>query len=233
MPLSPACPKPPPCSTYNLLNWQRLDPAGPVQLGNIACLHNFLGGIDEEWFRLIHVQIEQQAAAAVAGLPAAQAAAAAGDAAGVRQALEAVTAALVAMQVRPRVCWRLHCWHLGYPCKPKAKEHLPAVYRHPDQPNVPSQATLGRMAEKCDPAIYYARVRLPMSGWRNNPALPHGLVYEGQFGGQVREARGHVACAWCRDLRALDLLWHGAWCGDVPRHKRQHAPLTCYLPAFR
>lgn len=48
------------------------------------------------------------------------------------------------------------------------------------------QATLGRMGEKCDAAIYYARVRLPMSGWRNNPALPEGLVYEGQFGGQVR-----------------------------------------------
>lgn len=42
------------------------------------------------------------------------------------------------------------------------------------------------MGEKCDPAIYYQRVRLPMSGWRNNPDLPEGLVYEGQFGGQVR-----------------------------------------------
>ena len=87
------------CSTYNLLNWRRLDPTQPVQLGNIACLANFLGGVDEEWFRLIHVQIEQQAASAVAGLPAAQTAAAAGDAAGVRAALEAVTAALLAMQV--------------------------------------------------------------------------------------------------------------------------------------
>jgi indoleamine 2,3-dioxygenase len=33
--------------------------------------------------------------------------------------------------------------------------------------------------EKCDPYIYYARVRQPMSGWRNNPALPQGLTYEG------------------------------------------------------
>ena len=23
------------------------------------------------------------------------------------------------------------------------------------------------------------RVRLPMSGWKNNPALPKGLIYEG------------------------------------------------------
>lgn len=33
--------------------------------------------------------------------------------------------------------------------------------------------------EKCDPAVYYARVRLPMSGWRGNPRLPAGLLYEG------------------------------------------------------
>jgi indoleamine 2,3-dioxygenase len=43
------------------------------------------------------------------------------------------------------------------------------------------------MGEKCDPYIYYQRVRQPMSGWRNNPDLPDGLVYESQFGGQVLE----------------------------------------------
>lgn len=26
-------------STYNLYNWRRLDPAAPVRLGNIVCLH--------------------------------------------------------------------------------------------------------------------------------------------------------------------------------------------------
>lgn len=35
------------------------------------------------------------------------------------------------------------------------------------------------MTEKCDPRIYHQRVRAPMGGWRNNPALPKGLVYEG------------------------------------------------------
>jgi hypothetical protein len=33
--------------------------------------------------------------------------------------------------------------------------------------------------------VYYQRVRLPMSGWRNNPALPQGLVYEGEYNDQV------------------------------------------------
>jgi indoleamine 2,3-dioxygenase len=34
------------------------------------------------------------------------------------------------------------------------------------------QQLLSRMGEHCDPYIYYKRVRLPMSGWKNNPALP-------------------------------------------------------------
>eukprot|EP00955_Chlamydomonas_euryale_P111230 366050-Chlamydomonas_euryale.AAC.16 len=38
------------------------------------------------------------------------------------------------------------------------------------------QATLDRMGEKCDPYVYYARVRLLMSGWRGNPALPQACA---------------------------------------------------------
>nr|AIF73519.1 indoleamine 2,3-dioxygenase [Volvox ferrisii] len=41
------------------------------------------------------------------------------------------------------------------------------------------QSSLSRMGEGCDPYIYYHRVRTPMSGWRGNPALPQGLIYEG------------------------------------------------------
>lgn len=31
-------------ATYNLYNWRKIDPAGPIALGNICCLHNFFGG---------------------------------------------------------------------------------------------------------------------------------------------------------------------------------------------
>jgi indoleamine 2,3-dioxygenase len=62
-------------STFNLLNWRRLDPAGPIELGNICCLNNFLGGVDEQWFRLVHISIEAAAAPAVAALEPLQAAA--------------------------------------------------------------------------------------------------------------------------------------------------------------
>lgn len=33
-------------------------------------------------------------------------------------------------------------------------------------------STLARMPERCDPHIYYHRVRSYLFGWKNNPALP-------------------------------------------------------------
>lgn len=39
-----------------------------VALGNICCVNNFLGGLDEEWFRLVHVEIEAKAARAVSAI---------------------------------------------------------------------------------------------------------------------------------------------------------------------
>jgi indoleamine 2,3-dioxygenase len=64
-------------ASYALDNWRRLDPGGPIALGNLALLQNFLGGIDEEWFILVHVEIEARAAPALDAIPRAQAAAAA------------------------------------------------------------------------------------------------------------------------------------------------------------
>ncbi|NXT28861.1 I23O2 dioxygenase, partial [Syrrhaptes paradoxus] len=41
-----------------------------------------------------------------------------------------------------------------------------------------SQA-LRRMHDHVDPAVFYAVIRIFLSGWRDNPAMPHGLIYEG------------------------------------------------------
>jgi len=55
-------------ASYALDNWRRLDPSKPIALDNIVLLQNFLGGLDEEWFVLVHVQIERQAGPGLAGL---------------------------------------------------------------------------------------------------------------------------------------------------------------------
>jgi len=59
-------------ASYALHNWRRLDTNHAVELGNIALLQNFWGGVDEEWFILIHVDIEARAIPAVSSLLPAQ-----------------------------------------------------------------------------------------------------------------------------------------------------------------
>jgi len=66
-------------ASYALDNWRRLDPNAPIELGNIVLLQNFLAGLDEEWFILIHVDIEAKAARAIRQIPTAIRAAETGD----------------------------------------------------------------------------------------------------------------------------------------------------------
>ncbi len=55
-------------ASYALDNWRRLDLTKPIQLDNIVLLQNFLGGLDEEWFVVVHIQIEREAGSGLAGL---------------------------------------------------------------------------------------------------------------------------------------------------------------------
>jgi indoleamine 2,3-dioxygenase len=55
-------------------------------------------------------------------------------------------------------------------------------------------AVFARMPERCDPYIYFHRVRPYIHGWANNPALGEGLVYEGvdKFAGKPQAFRGQT-----------------------------------------
>ena len=68
-------------------------------------------------------------------------------------------------------------------------------------------ATLARMPEFCDPSAYYLRVRPYIHGWKNHPALPDGLVYEGvaAYGGAPQRFRGETG-AQSSIVPALDAL---------------------------
>jgi indoleamine 2,3-dioxygenase len=140
-------------ASYALDNWRRFDPAGPIALGNIALRQNFLGGLDEEWFVLVHVQIEAEAASALAAIEPIQRAVRAGDADTVQRQLNIVHQSLRA-----------------------------------------ASKTLNRMPEGCDPYIYYRRVRPYIHGWKDHPALPEGVIYEGvdAYGGRPQAFRGET-----------------------------------------
>ena len=55
-------------------------------------------------------------------------------------------------------------------------------------------AVFSRMTERCDPYIYFHRVRPYIHGWANNPALGEGLIYEGvaKFEGKPQAFRGQT-----------------------------------------
>jgi len=119
-------------ASYSLTNWRRLDKNGPIDLGNIVLIQNFLGGVDEEWFILVHVAIEAKA----------------------NDALNACLDALSEENIEKALT--------------QVKESLTKMCD-----------TLDRMPQRCDPYIYYNRVRPYIHGWKNHPSFPTGLIYEG------------------------------------------------------
>ena len=171
-------------ASYALDNWRRLDPAKPIQLDNIVLLQNFLGGLDEEWFVVIHIQIERQAGPGLAGLVRAITGAADDKADEVVRGLQSLAAAQTAMR-----------------------------------------DTLLRMKERCDPYVYYTRVRPYIHGWKNSPTLPNGLTYEGvtAYSGRPQQFRGETG-AQSSIVPCLDA---GLGIAHAPD------PLTVYLQEMR
>jgi indoleamine 2,3-dioxygenase len=55
-------------------------------------------------------------------------------------------------------------------------------------------ALFDRMPERCDPHNYFTRVRPYIHGWKDNPALPGGLIYEGveDYAGKPQSFRGQT-----------------------------------------
>jgi indoleamine 2,3-dioxygenase len=153
-------------SSYALHNYYRFDLTREIECGNIGLIQNFLGGIDEEWFILIHVDIERKAASAMAVL---------------------------------------------HPCLAAAKaeeaEVLETLLRQVESSLRSMHTTMLRMPERCDPYIYYHRVRPYIHGWKNHPDLPDGLIYEGvtAYGGQPQKFRGETG-AQSSIVPALDAM---------------------------
>jgi indoleamine 2,3-dioxygenase len=97
------CDRPPILSyaSYCLHNWRRSDPSGPIALGNIELLQNFSlpgeGKKDEDWFILVHVDIEARAGAALRAASQIGTALERHDQAGLEQLLTSIQGSLQAM----------------------------------------------------------------------------------------------------------------------------------------
>lgn len=171
-------------ASYAIDNWRRIDPAGPIDLGNIAIVQNFLGGVDEDWFIAIHVDIEYKAGRILR--------------------------------------------HIGPALDAAAQQNAPALASNLSEIARGVEAlvdTLKRMPDHCDPYIYYHRVRPYIHGWKNHPALPDGVVYQGveALGERPQRFRGETG-AQSGIVPALDAMLGVAHADD---------PLRTYLMEMR
>lgn len=164
-------------ASYALDNWVRIHETGPIEIGNIMIWQNFLGGLDEDWFILIHIEIEAKAAPALAMIPTILEGIAQSDTTTVIDALESIKQAWADINT-----------------------------------------TMSRMTEACDPYIYYNRVRPYIHAWKNNPALPEGLIYEGveAYGEQPQKFRGETG-AQSAIVPTMDALFNIAHQDDPLR----------------
>jgi indoleamine 2,3-dioxygenase len=138
-----------------------LDDTKPFDLENIVIMQNFLGGVDEDWFIMIHVAIEYEAKVILSNLKS--------------YFLDE---------------------NLDQSLLEKSLESIKKI-----------NSIMNRMPEKCDPFIYYNRVRPYIFGWKNNPATPEGVIYEGveDYNGEPQLFRGETG-AQSSIVPALDAL---------------------------
>ena len=148
-------------ASYALNNWKLQDVNKPFDLENIRILQNFLGGMDEDWFIMIHIAIEHEA---------------------------------------KEILNNLKTYYLD---KNEDQSYLDNALVSIKKIN----QIMNRMPEKCDPFIYYNRVRPYIFGWKNNPATPNGVIYEGveEYGGTPQLFRGETG-AQSSIVPALDAL---------------------------
>ncbi len=160
-------------ASYVLDNWTLVDPSRPIGLDNIRMIQNFLGGMDEAWFVMVHVAIEARAGQALARFADIIEAAAQKDVESARAHLEA----------------NAEVW-------------------------ADINALFDRMPERCDPYIYFERVRPYIHGWKDNPALPDGIVYEGveRYGTAGQAFRGQTGSqsSIVPSMDALMVVGHAA-----------------------
>lgn len=118
-------------SSYALHNFFRFDPNREIECGNIGLIQNFLGGIDEEWFILIHVEIERRAASAIAALHPCLDAAEAGDADRLEAHLAVVEASASSMYASLE---RMPEWCDPYIYYNRVRPYIHGWKNHPDLP---------------------------------------------------------------------------------------------------
>jgi len=177
-----------------LYNWRRLDTNGEICMENLSTLNNFFDGRDESWFYLLTVEIEAKGAAAIVPMLLII------DA--IQRYKDEVAVNPAKKQIRKETLrsYTIEDKHQFSNDLPKDDKeefiyldepllgelfihrvllYISAQLKHVSQAIANINVSLSNMREGCLPYIFYHRVRPFLSGWKNNPTMPNGLLYEG------------------------------------------------------
>jgi indoleamine 2,3-dioxygenase len=118
-------------SSYALHNFFRFDGKREIECGNIGLIQNFFGGVDEEWFILIHVDIERKAAPGMAVLHSCLNAAETGQADHLESLLAKVRTSIESMYATLK---RMPEWCDPYIYYQRVRPYIHGWKNHPDLP---------------------------------------------------------------------------------------------------
>lgn len=181
-----------------LNNWRRFDLKADICMENISTLNNFFDGRDESWFYLITVEIEAKGAAAILPMMLAI------DA--IKHYNEDKRAIIGKISLMISTIILLKIYYLASQAMQDEDEQEQSIdnsmvfsdeelvgslddYRIATFVTLQLQKvasavrdinqSLANMKEGCHPFIFYHRVRPFLSGWKQNPTLPNGIIYRG------------------------------------------------------
>ncbi len=172
-----------------LVNWRRLDKEADICMENLSTLNNFFDGRDESWFYLIHCEIEAVGASAIVPVMLAIDAIQRynentdseeedGDSAAAISAIEDTrtneTSTYTDKCLTNVMVGSLSKHNTGAYVTGQLKKISVAIGN--------MCTSIGTMNEGCHPFIFYHRVRPFLSGWKDNPTLPSGVIYENCYG---------------------------------------------------
>ncbi|KAL2296359.1 hypothetical protein Nmel_018663 [Mimus melanotis] len=137
---------------FVLANWRRKDPNG-----NLDTIITLPGGESLRGFTLVTLLVEKAAVPGIKAIVQALGAVLQRDEESLHRALQELAGAIGAMSEALR---RMHAHHT-------------LVW-------LPITSGLNPfLLDYVDPQVFYSVIRIFLSGWKDNPAMPHGLIYEG------------------------------------------------------
>ncbi|NXH43627.1 I23O2 dioxygenase, partial [Dicaeum eximium] len=145
---------------FVLANWRRKDPNG-----NLDTIITLPGGESLRGFILVTLLVEKAAVPGIKAIPRALGAILQGDKDTLHRALQELAGAIEAMREALR---RMHGECL---CTLQLSHTLVALPLTSD--------LTAFLLDYVDPEVFYSVIRIFLSGWKDNPAMAHGLVYEG------------------------------------------------------